>query len=223
MEALTALHPGRNRQGARPWILAAARQGDVAHRDQAAGLTRLPGCTPTRRRGRQAGGVALGRSMQTAAGTPPGGEAAPLLAPRALDGLARLCAGEATQGPPQRPSWNTGQHHGSRLRRHADALVVVAPARTVRAHAVLPPCARFLAASGRPLRGPNTPLVPSPEGGHVLGGERRRFPRAVRPQPQQATRLGPSRASTPERHQQTQSPAGQVLQARPPRRRGWGN
>jgi RNA-directed DNA polymerase len=223
MEALTALHPGMHRQGARPWIRAAALPGGVAHRDHAAWLPRLPVCTTTRRRWRQAGGVDLGRSMQTAAGTPPGGGASPLLAPSALDGLARLFAGEETQGTPQRPSWNTGQHNGSSLMRHADALVVGAPARTVRAHAVLPTCARFLAASGRHLSGPNTHLVPSPEGGNFLGGELRRLPRAVLPQPQKAKRLGPYRASTPYLHQQHQSPAGQVIQALHPRRRGWGN
>jgi RNA-directed DNA polymerase len=176
MDAITALPTGMHRQGASPWVRDADIKGCFDHIDQTALLTHLPVCTTTMHRWLKAGVVALGQDTDTAAGTPQGGGASPLLAHMALDGMDRLFEGEDTQGNPQRPSWKTGQNQGISLMRYADDLVVVAPSRTVLAQQVLPTFARFLADRGLHLSEAKTPIVHSTEGFNVLGCEIRRFP-----------------------------------------------
>jgi RNA-directed DNA polymerase len=223
MDAITALHTCMNRQGASQWGRDADIKGCFDNSAHAALLKRLPVCTTTMRRWLKAGGVELGHYTDTDAGTPQGGVASPLLANIALDGLERLCDGEDTKGPPQRPSWKTGQNKGISLMRYADDLVVVAPSRTVLDHHVLPTLARFRAERGLHLREAKTHIVQSTEGVNFLGFEIRRFPRAVLTQPQKATMLGHYRAITTSLHQHKQSPAVQVIHDLNPTLRGWGN
>ena len=223
MEAMTALHTGMHRQGARQRGLDADMKGCLDHIDHAAWLQRLPVFTTTVRRWLQAGVVALGHYSHTEAGTPQGGVASPLLANMALDGMERLCDGEDTQGNPQGPSWKTGPHKGLSLMRYADDLVVVAPAREVLEPSVLPTLARFLADRGLRLSEAKTRMVQSTDGVNVLGCESRRFPRALLTQPQKAKMLGHSRTLTAYLHQPKQSPAVQVIHDLNPKRRGWGN
>jgi len=186
-------------------------------------LQRLPVFTTTIRRGLKAGGVELGHYRDTEAGTPQGGGASPLLANIALDGMERLFEGEETKGPPQRPSWKTGQNKGISLIRYADDRVVVAPSRTVLEHYVLPTLARLLAERGLRLSEAKTRIVHSTEGVNFLGFESRRFPRAWLTQPQKAKMLGHYRTITTSLHQHKQSPAVQVIHALNPLMRGWGN
>jgi RNA-directed DNA polymerase len=212
-----------HRQGASQWVLDADSKGCVDNIAHAALLKRLPVFTTTMRRWLQAGVVELGHDTDTAAGIPQGGVASPLLANIALEGMERLCDGEDTQGNPQRPSWKTGQNKGISRMRDADDLVVVAPARTVLEHHVLPTFARFLAARGLHRSEANTHIVHSTEGVNFLGCEIRRLPRAWLTQPQKAKRLGHDRAITTSLPQQKQSPAVQVIHDLNPKMRGGGN
>jgi RNA-directed DNA polymerase len=146
MDAIVALRALLAPAGASEWVLDADISGCFDNIGHTPLLAKLPTFTTTIRRWLKAGTVELGTWSPTAAGTPQGGIASPVLANIALDGMERLFGAENDRGRPVRPSLRRGPNRGIGLVRYADDLVVTAPTREVLERHVVPTLNAFLEA-----------------------------------------------------------------------------
>jgi RNA-directed DNA polymerase len=223
MDAIVALHAMLAPAGASEWALDADISGCFDNIGHAPLLARLPTFTTTIRRWLKAGTVELGTWTPTAAGTPQGGIASPLLANIALDGMERLFGAEDARGRPVRPSLRRGLNRGIGLVRYADDLVVTAPTREVLETYVVPTLTRFLGERGLRLSEAKTRIVHIDEGFDFLGFTVRRYRGVILTIPQKVKVVKHLRTIHDYLHDHRQATASQVIGELNPLIRGWAN
>jgi len=186
-------------------------------------LAKLPVFTTTLRQWLKAGVVEVGFCSPTDTGTPQGGVVSPLLAHVARDGRARLFAAAYADGRPRKPSARRGMQKGIAVMRYADDCVTTAPTREVREPYARPRIEQFLHERGLARNAAKTRIVHIKEGVNFRGFPIRKCGQqgTLLTVPQQEKVLKHVRATRAYLDAQKQTPAGQVIKARHPVRRGW--